>query len=115
MIMEKIQRFGGAMFTPVLLFSFSGIMVALCIIFKNPMLVGSIATEGTAWYSIWSVVESGAWTVFNQMELLFVIGLPIGLAKKASARAVMEAFVVYITCINSIITFFFTFILDAPY
>ncbi len=57
-------------------------MVALCIIFKNPMLVGSIATEGTAWYSIWSVVESGAWTVFNQMELLFVIGLPIGLAKK---------------------------------
>ncbi|ELB08326.1 PTS system, alpha-glucoside-specific IIBC component [Enterococcus faecium EnGen0029] len=98
MIMEKIQRFGGAMFTPVLLFSFSGIMVALCIIFKNPMLVGSIATEGTAWYSIWSVVESGAWTVFNQMELLFVIGLPIGLAKKASARAVMEAFVVYITC-----------------
>lgn len=40
MIMEKIQRFGGAMFTPVLLFSFSGIMVALCIIFKNPMLVG---------------------------------------------------------------------------
>ncbi|EME8123229.1 PTS transporter subunit EIIC [Enterococcus faecium] len=97
-MMEKIQRFGGAMFTPVLLFSFSGIMVALCIIFKNPMLVGSIATEGTAWYSIWSVVESGAWTVFNQMELLFVIGLPIGLAKKASARAVMEAFVVYITC-----------------
>lgn len=62
------------------------------------MLVGSIATEGTAWYSIWSVIESGAWTVFNQMELLFVIGLPIGLAKKASARAVMEAFVAYITC-----------------
>ena len=91
-MMEKVQRFGGAMFTPVLLFSFSGIMVALCIIFKNRMLVGSIATEGTAWYSIWSVVESGAWTVFNQMELLFVIGLPIGLAKKASARAVMEAF-----------------------
>ena len=64
-MMEKIQRFGGAMFTPVLLFSFSGIMVALCIIFKNPMLVGSIANEGTTWYSIWSIVENGAWTVFN--------------------------------------------------
>lgn len=69
------------MFTPVLLFSFSGIMVALAIIFKNPMIVGSIANEGTAWYGVWSVLESGAWTVFNQMELLFVIGLPIGLAK----------------------------------
>lgn len=96
-MMEKIQRFGGAMFTPVLLFSFSGIMVALAIIFKNPMLVGSIANEGTAWYGIWSIIENGAWTVFNQMELLFVIGLPIGLAKKANARAVMESVVVYLT------------------
>ncbi len=96
-MMEKVQRFGGAMFTPVLLFSFAGLMVSLAIICKNPMLVGSIATEGTVWYGIWSIIEDGAWTVFNQMELLFVIGLPIGLAKKANARAVMEAFVVYLT------------------
>lgn len=96
-MMEKVQRFGGAMFTPVLLFSFSGLMVSLAIVFKNPMLVGSIANEGTVWYGIWSIVEDGAWTVFNQMELLFVIGLPIGLAKKANARAVMESFVVYLT------------------
>ena len=96
-MMEKIQRFGGAMFTPVLLFSFSGLMVSLAIIFKNPLLVGSIATEGTTWFAIWSIIEDGAWTVFNQMELLFVIGLPIGLAKKANARAVMEAFVIYLT------------------
>lgn len=108
-MMEKVQRFGGAMFTPVLLFSFSGIMVALAIIFKNPMIVGSIANEGTVWYGIWSVLESGAWTVFNQMELLFVIGLPIGLAKKANARAAMEAFVVYLTCnyfISSMMEYF---------
>lgn len=96
-MMEKVQRFGGAMFTPVLLFSFSGLMVSLAIICKNPMLVGSIASEGTTWFGIWSVIEDGAWTVFNQMELLFVIGLPISLAKKANARAVMEAFVVYLT------------------
>ena len=72
-MMEKVQRFGGAMFTPVLLFSFSGIMVALCIIFKNPMLVGSIATEGSTWFNIWTIIENGSWTVFNQMELLFVL------------------------------------------
>lgn len=96
-MMEKVQRFGGAMFTPVLLFSFSGLMVSLAIVFKNPMLVGNIANEGTIWYGVWSIIEDGAWTVFNQMELLFVIGLPIGLAKKANARAVMESFVVYLT------------------
>lgn len=108
-MMEKFQRFGGAMFTPVLLFSFSGIMLALTIIFKNPMIVGSIANDGTFWHSMWSVVESGAWTVFNQMELLFVIGLPIGLAKKANARAAMEAVVTYLTFnyfVGSLLEFF---------
>lgn len=108
-MMEKVQRFGGAMFTPVLLFSFSGIMVALAIIFKNPLIVGSMANEGTIWNGVWSVLESGAWTVFNQMELLFVIGLPIGLAKKANARAAMEAFVIYLTCnyfISSMLEYF---------
>ena len=108
-MMEKIQRFGGAMFTPVLLFSFAGIMVSVAIICKNPLLVGSIATEGTTWHSVWSVVESGAWTVFNHMELLFVIGLPIGLAKTANGRAAMEAVVTYLTAnyfIGSILEFF---------
>ena len=87
-------------------------MVALAIIFKNPLIVGSIANEGTVWYGIWSVLESGAWTVFNQMELLFVIGLPIGLARKANARASMEAFVIYLTCnyfISSMLEYFGSF------
>ena len=97
-MMEKIQRFGGAMFTPVLLFSFSGIMVAIAIICKNPLIIGSIAQDTTIWFKVWTVIENGAWTVFNQMELLFVIGLAIGLAKKTNARAAMEAFVIYITC-----------------
>ncbi|WP_317919657.1 PTS transporter subunit EIIC [Tetragenococcus halophilus] len=44
---------------------------------------------------MWGMIESGGWTVFDHMELLFVIGLPIGLAKKAQARAVMESFVIY--------------------
>ncbi|MGG0717755.1 alpha-glucoside-specific PTS transporter subunit IIBC [Robertmurraya massiliosenegalensis] len=96
-MMEKIQRFGGAMFTPVLLFAFSGIMVAISILFKNPQIMGDIAAEGTAWYSVWSVLENGAWTVFNQMELLFVIGIAVGLAKTANARAVMEAVIIYLT------------------
>lgn len=96
-MMEKIQRFGGAMFTPVLLFSFAGIMVSIAIVLTNPLLVGTLATKGTLWYNFWKIVENGSWTVFNNMELLFVIGLPIGLAKTANARAIMEAVVTYLT------------------
>lgn len=108
-MMEKIQRFGGAMFTPVLLFSFAGIMVSLAIVATNPLLVGSLATEGTLWHSFWKIIENGSWTVFNNMELLFVIGLPIGLAKTSNARAVMEAVVTYLTAnyfINTMLTLF---------
>ena len=96
-MMQKIQRFGGAMFTPVLLFAFSGIMVGMAILFKNPDIVGSIASEGSMWLNFWILIEEGAWTVFRQLPLLFVVGLPIGLAKKQQARACMEALVVYLT------------------
>ena len=95
MMMQKLQRFGGAMFTPVLLFAFAGIILSLSIMFQNEMLVGGIAAEGTIWKNFWAVVESGGWTVFNQIELLFVIGLPMGLAQKANARAALESFVLY--------------------
>ncbi|GAB2024566.1 PTS maltose transporter subunit IIBC [Lactovum odontotermitis] len=96
-MMEKIQRFGSAMFTPVLLFSFAGIMVAITVIFTTPTLVGSIANTGTGWYQFWMVVQNGAWSVFTQMNLLFVIAIPIGLAKYAQARAAMESFITYVT------------------
>src|SRR5699024_3590579 len=96
-MMQKVQRFGGAMITPVLLLAFNGIMIAIATLFQNHDIMGSIAAAGTFWKNIWRVIENGGWTVFNNMELLFVIGLPIGLAKKASGRAVMESFVIYMT------------------
>lgn len=96
-VMQKVQRFGGAMFTPVLLFSFAGIMVGLSTLFLNASIFGAMATEGHFWYQIWYMVQEGAWMVFRQMPLLFVIGLPIGLAKKQNARCVLEAFVIYVT------------------
>lgn len=106
-MMQKIQRFGAAMFTPVLLFAFAGITVGLCILFKNPDIVGPIANKGTLWYQIWTLIEEGGWTVFRQLPLLFVVGLPIALAKKAQARACMEALVTYLTFnyfVNSMLT-----------
>lgn len=101
-MMQKIQRFGGAMFTPVLLFAFNGIILSLAIAMQTELIVGGIATEGSLWSQIWAIIESGGWTIFNNIELLFVIGLPIGLAKKANARAALAAFVVYMTWNNFI-------------
>lgn len=107
--MAEFQRFGGAMLTPVLFFMFSGIVVAVTSVLTNPMLVGEIANEGTAWNGFWNTVANGGWTVFNNMEILFAIGLAYGLSNEAKGRAALEAFVLYMTFnvfINNLLTFF---------
>lgn len=96
----QLQKFGGAMFTPVLFFTAFGIIVALSTVFKNPLIVGSIANEGTWWFNLWTTVGNGASAVLNNLELLFVACLPLGLAKKAHGRAVVETLVIYLTFIT---------------
>lgn len=106
-MMQKIQRFGAAMFVPVLFFAFYGVVVGFSILFTNSEIMGSLATKGTLWYNFWYIVQQGGWTVFNQLPLLFVVGLPIALAKKAQARACLESLIIYLTFnyfINAILT-----------
>ncbi len=96
-MMQKIQKFGGAMFTPVLLFAFAGVVIGFGTLFTTPTIMGSLAMPTSGWYKCWNVILQGGWTVFNQLPLLFVVGLPIGLAKKQNARCCMEALVLYLT------------------
>lgn len=85
-MMQKIQKFGGAMFTPVLLFSFAGIMVGIGTLCTTEAVLGSLAAPTSMWYLIWNVILQGTWCVFNQLPLLFVIGLPSGLAMIANIK-----------------------------
>lgn len=96
-MMQKIQKFGGAMFTPVLLFAFAGIMVGIGTLCTTEAVLGDLAAPTSMWYLVWNVILQGAWCVFNQLPLLFVVGLPIGLAKKQAGRCCMEALVLYLT------------------
>ena len=96
-MLQKIQRFGGAMFTPVMLFAFAGITVGIGTLFTTEAIMGGLADPNALWYQVWNIVLQGGWTVFNQLPLLFVVGLPIGLAKKQQARCCMEALVLYLT------------------
>ena len=108
-LMAQFQRFGGAMLTPTLFFIFSGIVVAITSVLINSAIVGDIATEGSTWFNIWTIVNNGGWTVFNNMEILFAIGLALGLANEARGRAAIEAFLLYMTFnvfVNNILTYF---------
>lgn len=106
-MMQKLQRFGAAMFTPVLLFAFGGTLTAICVLMTQPTIWGSLAGPNTQWTYVWQTIQAGAFTVFNIIPLLFVVGLPIGLAKKAQGRAAMESVVIYAAYnyfINAILT-----------
>ena len=85
-MLQKIQRFGGAMFTPVLLFAFAGTTIGIGTLFTTEAIMGGLADPNGLWYQVWNVILQGGWTVFNQLPLIFVVGLPIGLAKKQQAR-----------------------------
>lgn len=94
-MLQKIQRFGGAMFAPAMLFSISGLMVGVSALATTVDIVGDLAVYGTPWYVFWTIIQRGSWTVFKRLPLLFAVALPIGLAQKQPARCCFEALVAY--------------------
>ena len=105
--MNAIKRFGSAMIVPVLMFAFFGIVLGFATLFKNPTIMGGLADQQTFWFKFWSVIESGGWVIFTHMEIVFVVGLPLSLAKKAPGHAALAALMGYLmfnTFINAILT-----------
>ncbi|EOF7242493.1 alpha-glucoside-specific PTS transporter subunit IIBC [Enterobacter roggenkampii] len=97
-MLSQIQRFGGAMFTPVLLFPFAGIVVGIAIMLRNPLFVGEALTAPDHLFAqIIHIIEEGGWAVFRNMPLIFAVGLPIGLAKQAQGRACLAVLISFLT------------------
>ena len=97
-MLSQIQRFGGAMFTPVLLFPFAGIVVGIAIMLRNPLFVGEALTAPDHLFAqIVHIIEEGGWAVFRNMPLIFAVGLPIGLAKQAQSRACLAVLISFLT------------------
>ena len=93
----SFQKFGAAMFVPVLLFSFSGLVVGLTIIFKDQSIVGNLANPDGIFYKLVFIIEEGAWTIFRNMPLFFCLGIPIGLSKMAPERAILATLICYLS------------------
>ncbi|WP_437891575.1 alpha-glucoside-specific PTS transporter subunit IIBC [Phytobacter sp. V91] len=97
-MLSQIQRFGGAMFTPVLLFPFAGIVVGIAIMLRNPLFVGEALTAPDNLFAqIVHIIEEGGWAVFRNMPLIFAVGLPIGLAKQAQGRACLAVLISFLS------------------
>lgn len=93
---EKVQRFGGAMFFPALLLPFAGVLLGLTVILQNQQLF-PFATEGAVYTQIVDIFLQTSLVIFNNLPIIFVLGIPITLAKKESGRAVLAAYITYVT------------------
>ncbi|HDL8430762.1 TPA: PTS transporter subunit EIIC, partial [Yersinia enterocolitica] len=92
-MLSSFNRFGGAMLGAVLLFPFAGMIVGLSLVLQNP----TFASPDGLFFQLLKIIESGGWTVFNNMGLLFAVGLPIKLANKAPASACLVSLITYLT------------------
>ncbi|WP_145538568.1 alpha-glucoside-specific PTS transporter subunit IIBC [Yersinia alsatica] len=90
---SSFNRFGGAMLGAVLLFPFAGMVVGISLVLQNP----TFASPDSLFFQLMKIIESGGWTVFNNMGLLFAVGLPIKLANKAPASACLVSLITYLT------------------
>lgn len=95
--MGKIQNFGGSMYSTVLLLTFTSIILGISTVFITPSIMGAIAAPGSNWTYFWTSIKTGTDAIMKQFPFLFLLGLPIGLAKKENARCVLEEFVLYMT------------------
>ena len=93
---DILQRFGAAMFVPVLLFPAAGMLLGLSVMLLNQDLF-PWAVEGSNWVKVSTILLQASLAVFKNMSLVFAVGLPIALAKSASGRAVLATLVSYIT------------------
>ncbi|MCF4172271.1 alpha-glucoside-specific PTS transporter subunit IIBC [Vibrio sp. La 4.2.2] len=93
---DMIQRFGAAMFVPVLLFPAAGMLLGFTVMLLNQDLF-PWAVPGSTWHSVSTILLQASLAVFKNMSLIFAVGLPIALAKSASGRAVLATLVSYIT------------------
>ncbi|EOD01212.1 alpha-glucoside-specific PTS transporter subunit IIBC [Caldisalinibacter kiritimatiensis] len=93
---DKIQRFGGAMFFPALLLPFAGMLLGLTVVLLNQSLF-PFAVEGAAYTKIVNIFLQTSLVIFKNLPTIFVLGIPITLAKKESGRACLASFITYYT------------------
>jgi PTS system arbutin-like IIC component len=93
---DKIQRFGGAMFFPALLLPFAGMLLGLTVVLLNQSLF-PFAVEGATYTKVVNIFLQTSLVIFANLPVIFVLGIPITLAKKESGRACLTSFITYYT------------------
>lgn len=111
-IFGVLQRVGRSFMLPIALLPVAGLLLGIGSSFTNPTTIetyglGKIITEGGVLYTILDIMSKTGSAVFDNLALLFAMGVAIGMAKKEKEVAALSGAISYLimnTAISTLIT-----------
>lgn len=101
-VMNAMQAFSKAMFTPVLILPIAGILIAVGNIFTNARLLELLPFLDNPISKGFGAILSGSLVaILTNLGLIFSVGISLGLAKKKKAEAAFTAVLAFLVFINS--------------
>lgn len=111
-IFGVLQRVGRSFMLPIALLPVAGLLLGIGSSFTNPTTIETyhltnIITQGGVLYTILDIMSKTGSAVFDNLSLLFAVGVAIGMAKKEKEVAALSgviAFLIMNTAISALIT-----------
>lgn len=95
-----LQRVGRAFMLPIALLPIAGLLLGVGASFTNPAMLETynlvgIMGEGTVLYSIFTLLASVGTVIFDNLPLLFAMGVALGMAENEKATATLSAAIAF--------------------
>lgn len=111
-IFGVLQRVGRSFMLPIALLPVAGLLLGIGSSFTNPTTIetyhlGRVIYEGGLFYTILDIMSKTGSAIFDNLALLFAMGVAIGMAKKEKEVAALSgaiAFLVMNTAISALIS-----------
>lgn len=111
-IFGVLQRVGRSFMLPIALLPIAGLLLGIGSSFTNPTTLEAynltgLIQEGGALYTVFDIMKTTGSVVFDNLALLFAMGVAIGMAKKEKAVAALSGAISYLimnTAISTLIT-----------
>ena len=110
-IFGVLQRVGRSFMLPIAILPVAGLLLGIGSSFTNATMIEtygleSILGEGTILNALLTIMSSAGNVIFDNLPLIFAVGVAIGMAKKekeVAALAAMISFFVMHICINAML------------
>ena len=100
-IFGVLQRVGRSFMLPIALLPVAGLFLGIGSSFTNTTMLSAyhltdLIGPGTAVYSFLSLLNSAGSAIFNNLPILFALGVAIGMAKSEKAVAALSSMVAFL-------------------